>query len=79
MADWPPSAIQKPGMMVSRYGPQTPGTKTGFGDMARWQVDVPATAARRLKAWDLSFLAASELSWSDPSWTFAPTVPIQPA
>ena len=42
-------------------------------------MEVPATAARRVKAWDLSLDAASELSC--PSWssTFAPTVPIQPA
>lgn len=52
VADCPPSAIQKLGMMLSRYGPQTPGTKTGSCESTRWHVDVPATAARRVNACD---------------------------
>ena len=31
----PPSAIHIPGKMESRYGPQTPLTNTGSGDMTR--------------------------------------------
>ncbi len=45
--------------MTSLYGPQMPLTNTASLDMARWQVDVPATAASRVKAWLASFAAAA--------------------
>jgi len=35
-------------MIASRYGPHTPGTKTGCADMTMWHVDVPATAVALL-------------------------------
>ena len=79
VADWPPSAIQYPGWIVSRYGPHTPGTNTASGDIARWHVDVPATAARREKACDWSLFAAAVPSSLASMSTLAPTVPIQPA
>jgi len=74
VADCPPSATHKPGIMTSRYGPQTPLTKMGSLDIARWQVDVPATAARRPKASDTSVWC-----WLEERSDLAPTVPIHPA
>ena len=46
----------------------------GSLDIARWQVDVPATAARRPKASDTSVSCSLE-----ERLCLAPTVPIQPA
>jgi hypothetical protein len=47
--------------------------------MARWQVEVPATAARRVKACETWFFGAESLMLAPRSLTLAPTVPIQPA
>lgn len=58
---------------------QTPGTNTGFFDMTRWQVLVPATAANRWKTCSWASLLCLIPRLSDPISTFAPTVPTQPA
>ena len=42
-ADCPPSFSQAPGTMAEKYGPQTPGTKTGSIVVVIVQDEVPKT------------------------------------